>query len=292
MNSDDIRSLIDQALKSENGVVPEEKAKKILGACGVPVVREISVERAEDSGAAAASLGFPVVLKGAGPDILHKTELGLVQKGLANEKDVLEAALEMAKSSAGIESFLIQPQLQGSREFVAGVFRDPLFGPVVLFGLGGTMAEVLNDTVIKIAPLSEYDMEEMFEGMDSQPLLDEFRGEPPVDKEALKKILRALSELAAGYPEIREIDVNPIMIDPEGAPVAVDGLIIVKEPEKENVRRGEVDREAFRACFYPKSVAFVGASGTLTKWGHSLPANLLSRDFRGMSTWSIRGAES
>lgn len=281
MNHHEIKSLFGEALKSGTGVVPEDRAKRVFRGSGIPVVSEIAVARAEDTGSAAAELGFPVVLKAVGGEILHKTESGLVRTGLASENEVIEAAQEMSAAGVTIESYLVQPQIRGSREFVAGIFRDPLFGSVILFGLGGTMTEVLDDTAIRIAPLSENDIDSMFDEIRAKQLLGPFRGEPPVDKLALRNILRALSELAVLYPEIREVDINPVMIDQSGAPVAVDGLIIVDDTVQEKREEVEVDKGAFRACFYPKSVVFVGASGTIAKWGHSLPANLLSRGYKG-----------
>ena len=282
MNKSTVGELIESSLSSGNGVIPEDRAKRIFSACGIPVVAERAVDPDGDPGAAAAEIGFPVVLKGCGSRILHKTDAGLVRVGLASPSEVRQAAGEMiARAGADLTSFLLQPQLQGTRELVAGVFRDPLFGPVVLFGLGGIHTEVLNDTVLRIAPLSESLIEEMFAELRAKALLGAYRGARPVNLEAMKRILMALSDLAVNHPAIKEIDINPILIDREGEPVAVDGLIIVDRDRGEVGRRPPIDTRAFKACYYPKTVAIIGASGTLTKWGNSVTANILSRDFQG-----------
>ncbi|WP_163337786.1 acetate--CoA ligase family protein [Desulfopila sp. IMCC35008] len=282
MRTQEIRSIIDAALASTTGVISEVGAKQVFRALDMPVVEERVVNSVEDVSRAAGQIGYPVVLKGGGSKILHKTESGLVQIGLTNETEVRDAALKMLeKSGDTVEQFLIQPMVRGKREFVAGVFRDPLFGPVVLFGLGGIYTEVLNDTVIRIAPLSESDIDAMLDEIHAVELLGEFRGEKSVDRSSLQNILQALSDLCIKFPEVKEVDINPLLIDANGTPVAVDGLIIVEQEKKVKEERGAIDARAFRACFYPKSVAFVGASGTIAKWGHSLVANVLRRDFQG-----------
>jgi len=126
MNTSTVGELIESCPSSGNGVIPEDRAKRIFSACGIPVVAEKAVAPDGDPGAAAVEIGFPVVLKGCGSRILHKTDAGLVRVGLANPGEVRQAAGEMiARAGADLTSFLLQPQLQGTRELVAGVFRDP-----------------------------------------------------------------------------------------------------------------------------------------------------------------------
>lgn len=278
----EIEKLISTGLKTETGVIREDHAKKILETFGIPVVEEKCVVKPEETGIAAKTVGFPVVLKACAENILHKTELGLVQVGLSREEEVIEAAKNMAGlADVQIESFLIQPQIMGKREFVAGLFRDPLFGAVIMFGLGGIFTEALQDTVFKIAPLTDIDVDAIFEELRAKALLGEYRGEKPVDKIALRQIFMGLSDLATRFPEIKEVDLNPIIIESDGAVVAVDALIVTEKGQKKKVGRAKVDKNVLRFCYYPESVVFIGASGTIAKWGHMLVTNILNRDYKG-----------
>ena len=278
-----VQKLIAASIDSGAHVICEDDAKAILDNFGVPVVSEIRVPDPQTAGEAAEKTGFPVVLKAVGAKILHKTESGLVRVGLNSPAEVAAAAARMAtESPLPIEAFLVQPQIQGKREFVAGMFRDPLFGPVIMFGLGGIYTEALDDAVFKVAPLSDADIEAMFAELRSRKLLLPFRGEEAVDKTTLGAILKGLSDLATQFPQIKEIDINPLIVQPDGAPVAVDALIVTGEHlPAPPVKRGEVNRETLGSCYYPSSVVFVGASGTISKWGHMLPTNILNRNYKG-----------
>ncbi|MFW5988738.1 MAG: acetate--CoA ligase family protein, partial [Desulfosudaceae bacterium] len=159
----------------------EAESKKILSRYGVPVVEEI--EAADESGAVAAAreLGFPVVLKGVGARLLHKTEAGAVALGLRDEEAVRAACQAMVGRSGDLlESFLVQRQIIGKREMVAGLFRDRVFGPVVMFGLGGIFTEALSDVSFRVAPLTEADAGEMIDEIRAGRMLGEFRGEAAV----------------------------------------------------------------------------------------------------------------
>lgn len=276
------QTLIEAAVASGANVISEDDAKTILKSSGVPVVQESRAPDPPAAGRAAARIGFPVVLKAIGPQILHKTESGLVKVGLPDEAAVVAAAAEMAAKGGGrIETFLVQPQILGRREFVAGVFRDPMFGPVIMFGLGGIFTEALNDAAFKIAPLKAPDVEAMFAEIRSRRLLGSFRGEAPVDLDTLRAILKGLSDLALLFPDIKEIDINPLIIQPDGRPVAVDALIVTGRDHGEPSVRSEVRLSTLRSCYYPRSVVVIGASGTITKWGHMIPTNILNRDYKG-----------
>jgi acyl-CoA synthetase (NDP forming) len=277
-----IQKAIELSIASNANVICEDEAKTILGHCGVPVVPETRAQSPVAAGKVAEKIGFPVVLKAVGTQILHKTESGLVRVGLKSAAEVVAAATRMTSSSHyPIEAFLVQPQIQGQREFVAGLFRDPLFGPVVMFGLGGIFTEALNDTAFKVAPLAPADIDAMFAELRSKKLLGAFRGEAAVDKEALRRILQGLSDLAVQFPQIKEIDINPLIIQPDGKPVAVDALIVTGKHLPARVKREEVNRATLRSCYYPQSVVFVGASGTISKWGHMIPTNILNRNYKG-----------
>ena len=282
MKQADNEKWIQEGLLSSSKALTEDQAKSIFRLFKIPVVDE--KRETDEKGVldACQKTGFPVVLKGIGKTILHKTEKGLVRVGLSSE-DAVQKALKEMQVSAGeaVEAFLVQPVIRGKREFMAGMFRDPQFGPVIMFGLGGVLTEALNDMVLKIAPLQDVDMEDMFDQLSSKKLLTGFRGEQPADKEALKIILRGLSDMALTHQDIREIDINPLIIRPDGSPVAVDGLIVLENAQTVEKKTADIDLSILGSCYYPKSVAFIGASATPGKWGHMLLTNTLSRNYQG-----------
>ncbi|EMS78105.1 acetate--CoA ligase family protein [Desulfotignum phosphitoxidans] len=278
----EIDAILAAAAQNNQSALTEADAKRIFKAAGMPVVSEIAVKTAQKAADAARELGFPVVLKGFGSTILHKTEAGLVCPGLATAAQVETAARKMTdRAGKDLEGFLVQPMVQGKRELVAGMFRDPQFGPVVMFGLGGIFTEAIKAVVFKIAPLTDADMDDMLTSFPGADLLNAFRGESACDLQTLKTVLKGLSDLALSRPEIREIDINPLIIAPDGRPVAVDGLIALQHVQKTEIFRHPVDLKTLGACFYPETIAFVGASATIGKWGHMLPTNTLSRDYKG-----------
>ena len=282
MEKRNIEAMMEEKLNSEQRVLTEDEAKALFAGYGIPVVEELWAESAESAGEAAAKTGFPVVLKGMGATLLHKTEANLVRLNLGSVDQVRAAATEM-KDGAGdaLEGFLVQPMVSGRRELVAGMFRDVQFGPVIVFGLGGIFTEALKDVVFRVAPLSEADMDEMLEEFQSKAVLGNFRGEAAADRKALKAVLRGLSDLVAAYPRIKEVDINPVMLTPEGEAVAVDGLVILDDAPVETEVQPPVNLRQLGQCFYPKSIAFVGASSSVGKWGHLLACNALCKDFAG-----------
>jgi acyl-CoA synthetase (NDP forming) len=282
MDDSYIAKVLATAAKKKLSALPEADAKEIFRAAGMPVVAEVPVKTARAAADAAGKLGFPVALKGVGPGLLHKTEAGLVRLGLTAPDQVEAASRQMAaRAGTDLEGFLVQPMVQGRRELVAGMFRDPQFGPVIMFGLGGVFTEALGAVVFRIAPLDAADMADMLASFPGTPLLGAFRGEAACDVPALKTVLKGLSDLALAWPQIREIDINPLIIAPDGRPVAVDGLIALQTPDETDKSRFPVDLKTLGACFYPESIAFVGASASIGKWGHMLPTNTLSRNYKG-----------
>ncbi|MCA1787433.1 MAG: acetate--CoA ligase family protein, partial [Desulfobacteraceae bacterium] len=281
MNVSDIETILTTAVHKKQRAITEADAKKIFQAMGMPVVKEYEVKTPQAAVQAAVKTGFPVVLKASGPGLLHKTEANLVLLDLTCEAQVLAGAQKIAADVKDLEGFLVQPMVRGKREFVAGMFKDPQFGPVIMFGMGGIFTEAFENIVCKVAPLDEADMDDMLASFAGAKLLQAFRGEAACDMQALKAVLKGLCDLALTYPQIREIDINPVIIQPDGAPVAVDGLIILGPPAEKTVSAPRIDVKTLGACFYPESIAFVGASASPGKWGHMLPSNTLSRDYRG-----------
>ena len=220
----------EQAAEGLGRALSEAESKQLLAGYGLPVVQERRVGTADQARAAAEALGFPVVLKACGERLTHKTELGLVQVGLADADAVVRGVETLtARLPEGLTpEFLVQRQVRGAREFLVGLIRDPQFGPCVSFGLGGVLTEALQDVCFRVAPLQPVDAEEMIAEIRAQKLLGEFRGEPAVDRELLKAALLGLSRLGLERDDVREVDVNPLIVDSEtGEPVAVDALVIL-----------------------------------------------------------------
>ncbi len=181
----------------------------------------------------------------------------------------------------GLEGFLIQPQLKGKREFVAGLFQDKQFGPVVMFGTGGIFTEALSDITFRVAPLTENDATQMLDEIKTHSLLGNFRGENSADRKTLIKTLLGLSRIGVEQPNISEIDINPLIIGPDGSVCAVDALVVLEGKTTKNQFLPAVDPVAIRSIFYPDSIAFVGASAQIGKWGHTLMVNTVGGGFKG-----------
>lgn len=260
----------------------EDDAKKILSRYDIPVVSEIRVSTPEEAVKAASTTGFPVVLKGVGSKLTHKSEMGLVHIAITDSETLKKAATEIVERGGNdLEGILLQPMISGKRELVAGMFRDPQYGPVIMFGIGGIFTEALHDVSFRLAPLTDWDMDEMVNEISARAMLGNFRGEKAVKTDQIKSVLSGLSMIAIDSPEIKEIDINPLIATAEGELVAVDALIIKGDAPRRINRRPHVDKLQLASLFYPKTVAFVGASDTFGKWGHMLLTNALSGTFKG-----------
>jgi len=205
----------------------EYDAKEMLRSYGVPTCNEILAESVDAAIEAARTIGYPVAVKGCHATLAHKTERGLVHLDLASEAAVT-AACESIQKEAGEAAFLVCEMVRGEREFIAGVHRHPGFPPSVLFGLGGIFAEALQDTAIRLAPLTPSEALDQIAAIRSQALLDAHRGRPAVDRKALGNILVNIGQLALDSPQIEAIDLNPILIR-DGQPVVVDALFEQKK---------------------------------------------------------------
>jgi len=208
----------------------EARSKHLLARYGVPLLDERTARDPVEAGAAAEAMGFPVVLKLCGDRIAHKTERGLVRLGLADATSVREAAdqlLAAAKPDDGAVELLVAPMVHATRELIAGLHTDQQFGPCVMLGIGGVLAEALADVTFRLVPLTPVDADEMLDDLAAGSLLGRFRGEPPVDRDAVAAVLLALSSVAESEPDVRSIDLNPLMIV-GGRPVAVDALVEVE----------------------------------------------------------------
>jgi acetyl-CoA synthetase (ADP-forming) len=222
--------IIDEAVKSGRTALSEYESKKLLARYSIPVTREILVERRESLMAAIEEIGYPIVLKGCSPEIAHKTEKDLIRVDIRNEDEALAAFKGIISGMKGAgNSVLVQEMVLGKRELVAGLTRDPQFGPCVMFGLGGIFTEVLNDVSFRVAPLEEFDALEMMREIRGHKILGAVRGMEPVDMTMLADILIAIGKIGMENGKIAEIDINPLIITGNKA-VAVDALIVLENP--------------------------------------------------------------
>lgn len=210
----------------------EYESKQLLARAGIPVPEERLVATPEEAASAAREVGLPVVLKLCGAGIAHKTERNLVRLDLADEASIRKQAKDLLSQRQADEQdagILVQPMVSGRREVIAGLVRDPQFGPCVMFGLGGILAELLQDVAFAVAPLDDLDAQELIESLEHSELLGNFRGEPAVDRARLGAILRTLGEIGVERPELRAIDLNPLILR-GSEPIVVDALVEVAGP--------------------------------------------------------------
>jgi acyl-CoA synthetase (NDP forming) len=272
--------IVEKALAAGRPALDEAAAKQVLAAYGVPVPAGDLVHSASEAADLAASLGVPVAMKAVGALIQHKTETRLVVLDLRTPAEVADAYTALAERAGdALEAVLVEEMVAGSREFMVGMKRDAAFGPVVAFGLGGTMTEVFRDIALAISPSAEGDVSELPDLIRGKALLGAFRGQPAVDRAALAAVMEAVAQIAADHPRIAEIDVNPLLIR-AGDPVAADALMVLSaaapEPRPERAFAPDLD-----AVLAPKSVAIVGASDNVTRWGGSALQNILAGGYEG-----------
>jgi hypothetical protein len=217
-----VRSIVGDFLRGvpEGGWLDMPAAVALAAAAGLPLVDTAMVTSVDEAVAEAARLGFPVALKGAGASIVHKTDIGAVALSLADEDAVRSAGAAMRESIGDqLEGFVVQSMTAAGIELLAGVATDPAFGPLVIFGAGGTAAELLKDRVVRPAPLNATDPAQMIGGLRISPLLNGYRGSPVIDHAPLEALLVRLGQLADTVPEIVEIDLNPIIATPRALQV-------------------------------------------------------------------------
>ncbi len=218
--------IINKAVENRQKCLSEYDSKKVLEAAGIMITREQLVRTKDEAQAAANEIGYPVVLKGCSHTLTHKTEMGMVKLGINNDESLLKAYDEITAVDIELDGVLIQEMINGTREFVIGLHRDPQFGPCVMFGLGGIFTEVLKDATFRVAPLTEEDASEMIDEIKAKALLGSFRGDVAVDTAKIIKALVGIGELGVNFSSVTEIDVNPLIIS-DGIPVAVDGLVVL-----------------------------------------------------------------
>jgi len=225
--------IIENAKKQHRKILMEHESKSICLSYGIPVTNFKVAFSADEAVKFAQEIGFPVVLKILSPDIIHKSDVGGVMLNLKSVDDVekgYSAIIESVRRNvpnANILGVTVQEMVPPSTEVIVGAIKDPQFGPVLMFGLGGVFVEVLQDVTFRVAPIKEKDAEEMVKEIKAYPLLKGFRGSPPANIDSIIRILVNTSKLVTENEEIAELDLNPIMVNEKGAKV-VDARIILE----------------------------------------------------------------
>jgi len=226
-------ALIEHARQQGRTLLTELESKQVLHDLGIPTTLGQLTTSEEEAVRAAEAMGYPVVLKIASPDIVHKSDVGGVTLHLQDGEAVRQAFRAMQQSVAArapgarVDGISVQPMAAPGVEVIIGMSKDATFGPVLMFGLGGVLVEVLKDVTFRIVPLSQRDAREMIHDIQGFPVLAGYRGAAPADLEALQHILLTLSAFVAQTPEIKEIDLNPIYAYAQGA-LAVDARVLLE----------------------------------------------------------------
>ncbi|MBI4455903.1 MAG: acetate--CoA ligase family protein [Acidobacteria bacterium] len=302
MERSEVAGIFKNVRRQGRTALTELEAKQVLAAAGLNITREGLAASEEEALAAAERIGFPVVLKVASPDILHKSDAGGVQIGLTSRDDVRKAYCQIRKAvsqrqpNAHIQGVLVQEMVHGGIETIVGVTNREPFGPVVAFGLGGIFVELFKDIVFRIAPVDEMSAREMLGQIQGARMLEGYRGLAGADKDALARVIVRLSELAIEFHDhIEELDVNPLVALGDRT-VALDALIVlkknnlapmalpttaVKRQDPGSVEVAGKRANDIRAVLEPRSVAVVGASANPEKSGHVLLKNIIANGFPG-----------
>ena len=227
------QKIIHQAKKEGRKALLETEAKTICTEYGIPVTKFNLSKNEKEATSQADQIGYPVVLKIVSPDIIHKSDAGGVKVNLKNTQEVTAAYKQIIenvtkyKSDAKIVGVLVQEMAPQSTEVIVGAIKDPQFGQTLMFGLGGIFVELLKDVNFRVAPITTDDAKEMIMQLKAFPLLNGYRNTPPADIDALVAILCNVSHLVMDYPEIKELDLNPVMAYQKGAKT-VDARIILE----------------------------------------------------------------
>jgi acetyl coenzyme A synthetase (ADP forming)-like protein len=283
-----VRKVLDKARVEGRNSLTAPEGKLVCDAYGISVPKEGLATSAKDAAQQAQAMGFPVVMKIVSPDILHKTEAGGVIVGVKNageaEKayDTIIANARKYKASAKIDGVQVQQMLQGGQEVIVGAVTDPSFGKLVAFGMGGVLVEVLKDITFRLAPAGREDALSMLDSIKAGEILKGVRGADPVNREALAALIQNVSQLIADFPEIAEMDLNPVFASKAGATAADVRIVMDWNPPPQRYRpnRDEIVRQMNR-IMRPDSVAVIGASAEDGKIGNSVMKNLINGGYEG-----------
>jgi acetyl-CoA synthetase (ADP-forming) len=219
--------IIQSVLNEGRHILSEYESKLLLARYGIPVTKEILVGDEKDLVSATREIGYPLVLKGCSPELSHKTETNIIRLDIRTEEEATAAFRQIKANMNGrAGGVLVQEMIKGQRELMAGLTRDPQFGPCVMFGLGGIFTEVLKDVSFRLAPLKPRDALDMMREIKGHKILEAIRGMEAADTEMLAQTLIRLGDIGLENESVKEIDVNPLIIR-SGKPVAVDALVVL-----------------------------------------------------------------
>ena len=283
-----VRQLLDAVKASGRTSLTAPEGKQVCDAYGIAVPGEGVAKSGAEASKLAAGMGFPVVMKIVSPDILHKTEAGGVIVGVmsADEAtkayDTILANAKKYKADAKIDGIQVQQMLKGGQEVIVGAVTDGSFGKLVAFGLGGVLVEVLKDITFRLAPATKADALSMLDGIQAAEMLKGVRGGDAVNRDALANLIVGVSELVSDFPEISEMDLNPVFATKESA-IAADVRIVVDFAQKPaRYRPAEADVvTSMNRIMQPKAVAVIGASDETGKIGNSVMKNLINGGYKG-----------
>src|SRR3984885_7152194 len=283
-----VRKILDQAKAAKREALTAPEARGVCEAYGITIPKEGVAKTAEEAGKLASDIGFPVVMKIVSPQILHKTEAGGVVVGVKSAeaaKDAYATIVGNAKkydAKAHLLGVQIQQMLHGGQEVIIGAVTDPSFGKLVAFGLGGILVEVLKDITFRLAPATRDDALSMLDGIAAAQILRGVRGADPVDRNALASMIQSVSQLVADFPEISELDLNPVFATRDGATAADVRIVLDFTPAPPRYRPSKQDivRQMNR-IMKPDAVAVIGASNESGKIGNSVMKNLINGGYQG-----------
>ncbi|MEV8344993.1 acetate--CoA ligase family protein [Streptomyces niveus] len=287
-DKDNVDAIIRAALAQGRTSLTAPEGKVVTDAYGIPTPGEALAESADDAVAVAARIGFPVAMKIVSPEILHKTDAGGVRIGVGSAAEVRSAFTTIVSNArkydpkAQILGVQVQQMVPAGTEILIGTVTDPTFGKVVAFGLGGVLVEVLKDVTFRLAPATKDEALSMLDGIRAAEILRGVRGGPAVDRDALADLVVRVSQLAADFPNIAEVDLNPVFASENGV-MAADVRILLTD-EAPAVRRRYSREEiltSMRRLMEPRSVAVIGASNEDGKIGNSVMRNLIDGGFAG-----------
>ncbi|MDT3382564.1 acetate--CoA ligase family protein [Labrys portucalensis] len=284
----DVRAILDAVKASGRTSLTAPEGKLVCDAYGIPVPKEGLARSSAEAAKLAGDMGFPVVMKIVSPDILHKTEAGGVIVGVASAAeaeaahDKILANAKAYKADARIEGIQVQQMLKGGQEVIIGAVTDDSFGKLVAFGLGGVLVEVLKDITFRLAPINRDEALSMLDGIQAAEMLKGVRGGDPVNRDALADTLARVSQLVTDFPEITELDLNPVFATKDGA-TAADVRIVVDFEAKPARFRPSQDAivTAMNRIMRPEAVAVIGASSEDGKIGNSVMKNLINGGYKG-----------
>ncbi len=285
---DTVRAVIDAALRDGRTSLTAPEGRRIAQAYGIATPGEAVATSAAEAAEIAAGLGFPVVLKIVSPDITHKTDAGGVLIGVSSADDVtagferIVANAQKYRADARIEGVQVQQQFDGGQEVIVGAVTDPTFGKVVAFGLGGVLVEVLKDITFRLAPTTADEARSMLDSIRAAEILRGVRGREPVDHDALADVIRRTSDLVADFPELSEVDLNPVLATPSGATAVDVRMLVDPDPPAPPVRftRAQI-LASMNRIMRPNAVAVIGASDQVGKIGNSVMKNLVNGGYQG-----------